>query len=230
MTTTDTTSTDPAAVVEFTADELAAEMAQASMRPYGLDQHQDVELSDALSTVEQYGRVDASGRWAAYIQITADFLAEKLHRAQPNIGRNQCRRLVQTAWKNTATDPAYRIRRVSIDLDHRTPAPDAPQLVFVALPEGTSLAQQGYEAAALLYFPDTYPDRTTGEIRSGWYSIPGHVGIVKLYRLVDQADEAALSLAQAVRYVATLNDPKDDATALEEEEAPKPASRTMPVW
>lgn len=192
------------------ADSLIAEGARTSMRPL-IAHYASEELLSALATVEAYGRV-VDGGLSPNVVHTLESDADEVRHTPTGVmplswGMRKIRKALTD--KVAAEHVIHRIPLAfaAADVDANGWAlPGTPELVFMAMSEGSRATLDRGEVVWVLYYlpaVNTWVDKRTGEIKHGSsaYTSDGWVGVVRTFGSFDDADDAAAELKAAVRSV-----------------------------
>lgn len=147
-----------AAIDGFTDDATATSEQMAPRLLLALEQE---AWNEAEGVIARY--VSPSG--FPYTFKTAQQLADDLRKARPSTTPARARIEVQKSLRTLIATKANRLAQISLTADEDTST--ATMLVLVECPTGSRLAQQGYEAVAVVWTPSatyTLTDEETGDV------------------------------------------------------------------
>jgi len=178
------------------AEALLEAAATASMRPE-IGHHASEELLAAAAVVERYGKFQPDGSLSPFIQRPIEVDVEDYMAAKKCVRPHALRQLRED-FLSLRKNNEQRITTVTLNTSHESD-PEAWQIVLVARSTGSvAYRLRGEQVWGILYKPTAWTDKVTGEVKAGWYNMPGYVGCAKVWHDYDEAVEDAAELSRAL--------------------------------
>lgn len=178
------------------AQALLDSAASASMRPE-VGHHASEELLAAAAIVERFGKFQPNGSLSPFIARPIEVDVEDYMAAKKCVRPHALRQLRED-FLSLRKNNEQRITTVTLNTSHESD-PEAWQIILVARSTASvAYRLRGEQVWGILYKPTAWTDKVTGEVKAGWYNMPGYVGCAQVWHDYDQAVEDAAELSRAL--------------------------------